>query len=63
VEAFLEGRIPFPVIALTVEETLQRQISRKPTTIEEVIAIDLASRAIARKVVMEATWKSSHGKL
>jgi 1-deoxy-D-xylulose-5-phosphate reductoisomerase len=63
VEAFLEGRIPFPAIALTVEETLQRQISRKPATIEEVIAIDLASREIARKVVMEATWKSWHGKL
>jgi 1-deoxy-D-xylulose-5-phosphate reductoisomerase len=63
VEAFLEGRIPFPAIALTVEETLQRQSSRKPTTIEEVIAIDLASREIARKVVMEATWKSLPGKL
>ncbi len=63
VEAFLEGRIPFPAIALTVEETLQRQSSRKPTTIEEVIAIDLASREIARQVVAEAPWLGSHGKL
>ncbi len=57
VEAFLDGRIPFPAIALTVEETLQRQANRKSTTIEEVIAIDLASRDVARKVVEEAPWK------
>jgi 1-deoxy-D-xylulose-5-phosphate reductoisomerase len=63
VEAFLEGRIPFPAIALTVEETLQRQISRKPTTIEEVIAIDLESRNVARQVVCEAPWKSSLSRL
>jgi 1-deoxy-D-xylulose-5-phosphate reductoisomerase len=63
VEAFLDGRIPFPAIALTVEETLQRQISRKPTTIEDVIAIDLASREVARQVVAEAPWKTSIGKL
>ena len=63
VEAFLEGRIPFPAIALTVEETLQRQTSRKPTTIEEVIAIDLESREIARQVVVQAPWKTQLGKL
>jgi len=57
VEAFLEGRIPFPAIALTVEETLQRQSNRKPTTIDEVIAIDLASREVARRVVEGAPWK------
>ena len=51
VEAFLEGRIPFPAIAKTVEETLQRQISREPTTIEEVLAIDVASREVARKII------------
>ena len=59
VEAFLEGRIPFPAIAQTVEETLQRQISRKPTTIEDVIGIDGESRAIAKQVVAEARWKRS----
>jgi 1-deoxy-D-xylulose-5-phosphate reductoisomerase len=63
VEAFLEGRIPFPCIASTVEETLQRQISRHPTTIEEVIAIDLASREVARQIIAEAPWKASSGKL
>ena len=41
VEAFLDGRIPFPAIAETVEETLNRQTTtREPATIEEVIAID-----------------------
>jgi 1-deoxy-D-xylulose-5-phosphate reductoisomerase len=63
VEAFLERRIPFPCIASTVEETLQRQISRKPTTIEEVIAIDLASRNVARQIIAEGAWKSSPAKL
>jgi 1-deoxy-D-xylulose-5-phosphate reductoisomerase len=51
VEAFLEGRIPFPAIATTVEETLQRQSNSKPTTIEEVIAVDQASRNLARQII------------
>jgi 1-deoxy-D-xylulose-5-phosphate reductoisomerase len=64
VEAFLEGRIPFPAIASTVEETLQRQPVQKPATIEDVIGIDLASRETARKVVAEAPWKAAtHSKL
>jgi len=63
VEAFLEGRIPFPAIASTVEETLERQISRNPATIEEVIAIDLASRQVARHIIAEGAWKAARGKL
>jgi 1-deoxy-D-xylulose-5-phosphate reductoisomerase len=59
VEAFLEGRIPFPAIASTVEETLQRQPVRQAATIEEVILIDQASREIARSVVADAPWKRS----
>jgi len=58
VEAFLDGKIPFPAIASTVEETLQRQKSRKPATIEEVIEIDLTSREAARQVLREAPWTS-----
>lgn len=54
VEAFLEGRIPFPAIAATVEETLTRQTSREPGTIEEVLAIDAESRELARKIIAEA---------
>ena len=54
VEAFLDGKIPFPAIALTVEETLMRQAGREPATIDEVIEIDAESRRIAREVVAEA---------
>jgi 1-deoxy-D-xylulose-5-phosphate reductoisomerase len=50
VEAFLEGRISFTAIADTVEETLARQEVKVPTTIEEVIAIDAASRDVARQI-------------
>jgi 1-deoxy-D-xylulose-5-phosphate reductoisomerase len=56
VEAFLERRIPFPAIAETVEETLQRQPVTEPATIEEVISINGASREIARQVVAESRW-------
>lgn len=54
VEAFLQGSIPFPAIAWTVEETLMRQPALEPATIEEVIEIDAASRRIARQVVAES---------
>ena len=54
VEAFLAGRIPFPAIAETVEETLARQPWQEPATIEEVILIDQASREVARQVVGES---------
>jgi 1-deoxy-D-xylulose-5-phosphate reductoisomerase len=59
VEAFLTGRIPFPAIAETVEETLQRQGSREPATIEEVITIDLESRERARQIVAESRWTAN----
>jgi 1-deoxy-D-xylulose-5-phosphate reductoisomerase len=53
VEAFLEGKIPFPAIATVVEETLARQDMREPATIGDVLAIDLESRALARKILQE----------
>ncbi len=56
VEAFLGGRIPFPAIAETVEETLSRQGSREAATIEEVIGIDLESRERAREIVAASRW-------
>ena len=56
VEAFLEGRIPLPAIAETVEETLARQACCEPATIEEVISVDHASRELARKVITESRW-------
>jgi 1-deoxy-D-xylulose-5-phosphate reductoisomerase len=59
VEAFLEGRIPFPAIAQVVEDTLARQISCQPATIEEVIAVDESSRTTARQVVAESRWAAT----
>jgi 1-deoxy-D-xylulose-5-phosphate reductoisomerase len=53
VEAFLDGRIPFPSIAEVVEETLARQTNRAAATIEEVLCIDAASREVARDVISE----------
>jgi 1-deoxy-D-xylulose-5-phosphate reductoisomerase len=51
VEAFLAGRIPFPAIASTVEETLERQPGSEPATIEQVIAADLTSRETAARIL------------
>lgn len=59
VEAFLEGRIPFPAIAEVVEETLERQGSREAATIKEVISIDIASRETARRIVAEPRRKAT----
>jgi 1-deoxy-D-xylulose-5-phosphate reductoisomerase len=53
VEAFLEGRISFPAIADTVEETLAQQTAREPASIEEVIAIDADSRELAKRIVSD----------
>jgi 1-deoxy-D-xylulose-5-phosphate reductoisomerase len=55
VEAFLAGNIPFPAIAATVAETLDRIPSREPRTIAEVLEIDQASRAAARKLI-DTRW-------
>ncbi|MGC2660793.1 MAG: 1-deoxy-D-xylulose-5-phosphate reductoisomerase, partial [Bryobacteraceae bacterium] len=55
VEAFLEGRISFPSIADTVEETLSRLPWGEPATIEDVIRVDEESRTLAREIVARAT--------
>ncbi|MGA8030340.1 MAG: 1-deoxy-D-xylulose-5-phosphate reductoisomerase [Bryobacteraceae bacterium] len=60
VEAFLEGRIPFPAIAETVEETLLRQSSREAATIEEVISIDSGSRETARQIIADSAFGASN---
>jgi 1-deoxy-D-xylulose-5-phosphate reductoisomerase len=59
VEAFLAGRIPFPAIAETVEETLARQPGQEPATIEDILSIDLASRGAARQVLAESRWAAA----
>ncbi|MFZ0593562.1 MAG: 1-deoxy-D-xylulose-5-phosphate reductoisomerase [Bryobacteraceae bacterium] len=51
VEAFLGGRIPFPAIAETVKETLQRQVSSHPRSIAEVLEVDRSSRDLARQII------------
>jgi 1-deoxy-D-xylulose-5-phosphate reductoisomerase len=53
VEAFLNRQIAFPAIAAVVEETLERQTNRQPTTIEDVLAIDSESRSTARRIITE----------
>lgn len=59
VEAFLAGRIPFPAIAAVVRETLARQTSREPETIEDVLGIDAESRETARQVMADAGWATA----
>jgi 1-deoxy-D-xylulose-5-phosphate reductoisomerase len=51
VEAFLGGQIPFPAIAATVAETLDRSGMSRPRSIADVLEIDRASRSLAREVV------------
>ncbi len=55
VEAFLAGRIPFPAIAATVAETLDRIPTRNPQAIAEVLEIDRASRQAAKEVI-QSRW-------
>ena len=58
VEAFLAGRIPFPAIAATVAETLERVPVRAPQSVAEVLEIDRLSRQAAREA-MEARWEDA----
>ena len=51
VEAFLAGKISFNAIARTVAETLQRMPSAQPSTIDQVIEIDITARGVARDVI------------
>jgi len=51
VEAFLQGRIAFPVIGDLVQETLSRVPVRTPRTVAEILEIDGESRQVARELV------------
>jgi 1-deoxy-D-xylulose-5-phosphate reductoisomerase len=55
VEAFLAGEIPFPAIAATVAETLDRIPYREPHSIAELLAVDREARRAARKQI-ESQW-------
>ncbi|MEJ1933540.1 hypothetical protein WDZ92_25340, partial [Nostoc sp. NIES-2111] len=53
VEAFLAGLIPYPAIASTVQETLDRIGVSHPRTVEDLLAIDEQSRLCASEIVSE----------
>jgi 1-deoxy-D-xylulose-5-phosphate reductoisomerase len=53
VEAFLDGRIPFPAIAETVEETLQRHATYELSSIQHVLEADRSSRNLAREIAAQ----------
>ena len=55
VEAFLEGRIPFPAIWEVVQETLSQMPVRRPATVGQILEIDRESRSLARELVMSRT--------
>jgi 1-deoxy-D-xylulose-5-phosphate reductoisomerase len=51
VEAFLAGRIPFPAIAATVAETLERSVPREPASVGELLEADRSARLVAGEVI------------
>jgi 1-deoxy-D-xylulose-5-phosphate reductoisomerase len=55
VAAFLAGTIHFPDIAATVERALDTMHEPAPSSIEEVIALDLQARDVAGRMVAELT--------
>ncbi len=54
VEAFLEGRISFPGIPRTIEAVLAATPAVRPSTVDEVLALDEAARECARVEIAEA---------
>ncbi|MCP5111378.1 MAG: 1-deoxy-D-xylulose-5-phosphate reductoisomerase, partial [bacterium] len=58
VDAFLQGRIPFPAISEVARETLERVPRREPGSVAEVLDIDLESRRVAQEIVgrRSAAW-------
>jgi len=51
VEAFLEGRLPFPGIAVVIERVLTRTTRIKLSAISDVLAADAEARRMAREEV------------
>lgn len=51
VAAFLAGKIAFTRIALTVERTLARGLPPPPSSLEEVLAVDLEARVRADELL------------
>ncbi|MEI9815334.1 MAG: hypothetical protein WDO18_22975 [Acidobacteriota bacterium] len=57
---FLAGRIPFPGIWETVEETLNRMPAREAGSIAEVLEIDREARRVAASVIAARTEMAAH---
>lgn len=51
VEAFLQGRIPFPGIWETVEEALERMPQTQPHSIHDILEVDARARTVAGELV------------
>ncbi|MBU0480677.1 MAG: 1-deoxy-D-xylulose-5-phosphate reductoisomerase [Proteobacteria bacterium] len=51
VNAFLDGRIRFPEISLTVSETVSRMEAGDASTLENILAADIEARVLAESVV------------
>jgi 1-deoxy-D-xylulose-5-phosphate reductoisomerase len=60
VEAFLEGKIPFPGIAATVAECLEQLPVRQLTSIAELLELDRESRRVAQQII-GSRWGSRWG--
>jgi 1-deoxy-D-xylulose-5-phosphate reductoisomerase len=51
VEAFLQGKVPFPSIYEIVSDTLTKMPARTPASVGEILEIDRQSRDVARELV------------
>jgi len=51
VEAFLQGKIPFPAIAAVVEDTLSAMPYREAASIHDLLDVDRRSRSAAVEAV------------
>ncbi len=54
VAAFLENQIPYTAIAAVVEKTLERYGDRRPSSLEEVVALDREARSAAGEIAAGA---------
>jgi 1-deoxy-D-xylulose-5-phosphate reductoisomerase len=59
VESFLNHEIPYPAIAVVVEETLQLLGSGKASNIQETLEVDRQARAAARRIAVERAARVS----
>jgi 1-deoxy-D-xylulose-5-phosphate reductoisomerase len=59
VAAFLDGDIPFPEIARTIEDVLGRTPERHPATIAEVLAADAEARRLGAERIQSLAGRKS----